>query len=239
MPNGMQIAVSGILAQQARLDLIANDLANVNTVGYRRARVAFQEIATPQNDGSIAGGGVRALDGGRSSAQGTLIATESPLSVALDGPGYIQVKLAGGSIALSRGGDLRLDDERSLVLPTGERLEPPVTLPAGATPEDVAVASDGTVEVTGKKIGRITVVDVPAPDGLLPTENGLVQPTQASGAAAPVKGTQVQQGYLETSNVDVATSMVELIETQRTFGLVAKAIQIQDQLLQLQNEIRR
>jgi flagellar basal-body rod protein FlgG len=234
----MQIAVSGLLAQQERMDYIANDLANVNTIGYRSSRVAFQEIVTP-NPGSGSGGGVRALDGGRSSAQGTFILADDPLSVALEGPAFIQVRLASGGTGLTRGGDLRLDDKRQLVLATGERLEPPITIPPDATTSDVAYAPDGTVSVKGKKVGQITLVDVPVPQGLTKGENGLLIATPASGGPAAAKGTRVAQGYLETSNVDVAQAMVEMIETQRSFQLISRALQTQDEILRLQNEIRR
>jgi flagellar basal-body rod protein FlgG len=232
----MRIAVSGLLAQQERLDRIANDLANVNTIGYRRSRTAFQEIVTP-NTGSGSGGGVRALDGGRSSAQGTLILSDSPLSVAIDGPGYMQVKLPSGEIGLTRNGELRLDEKRNLVLPSGELIEPKITIPDDVEEEQVSIAADGTVTAAGKKLGRITVVDVPAPHGLVKDESGHLKATAASGAAAPAKGATLNQGYLESSNVDVARSMVEMMETQRAYQLTSRALQTLDDLFRLQNEI--
>jgi flagellar basal-body rod protein FlgG len=237
MPNGMQIAVAGVLAHQARFEAIANDMANINTAGYRRARVAFQEIVTPASgDGS--GGGVRVIDGGRSSAQGTLQASESPLSVALQGPGYIQVKLADGRTALSRSGDLRLDGARQLVLPGGERLEPPVRVPDGVAEVDVSIASDGAVSANGKKLGQISVADVPAPTGLVPSESGTLIVSTASGPAVPVTGWTVSQGYLETADFSLADAMVSMIEAQRAFELASKAVHMQDQLMQIQNEIK-
>lgn len=238
MPNGMKIAVAAVAAQQARFDAIANDMANVNTPGYRRGRVAFQELVTPTT-GDGTGGGVRVLDNGRSSAQGTLQPSENPLSVALQGPGYIQVKLTDGGIGLSRAGDLRLDGTRSLVLPSGERLEPRITIPDGVPPSDVTIDADGVVSADGKKLGQLTIVDVPAPSGLQPAENGTLTVSPASGAVVRVTDAVITQGVLETANFSLADSMVAMIEAQRAFELAAKAIKMQDQLMQIENEIRR
>ncbi|MBM3677559.1 MAG: flagellar hook basal-body protein [Actinobacteria bacterium] len=239
MPNGMQIAVAGVLAQQARFDAVANDMANINTPGYRRTRVAFQEIVTP-NAGDGSGGGVRAIMSGRSSAQGTLQPSDNPVSVALQGPGYIPVKLADGGIGLSRAGDLRMDGERRLVLPSGEPLEPPITVPAPAAITDVLIDPDGSVRALGKPIGKITVVEVPAPGGLLPSESGVLAVSQASGAAVPVgTKTSVVQGNLEMAGFTLADAMVSMIEAQRAFELATKAVRMQDQLKQIENEIRR
>jgi flagellar basal-body rod protein FlgG len=238
MPNGMQIAVAGVLAQQARFEAIANDMANINTPGYRRARVAFQEIVAPAS-GDGTGGGVRVLGAGRSSAQGTLQLSENPLAVALQGPGYIQVSLADGSRGLSRAGDLRLDGNRDLVLPSGEKLAPPVRIPAGVDLTDITIATDGVVTAAGKKVGQIMLVDVPAPTGLLPSENGTLVVSAASGPTTPAKGATVSQGYTETANFSLADAMVSMIEAQRAFELQSKAVHMQDQLLQIENEIRR
>jgi flagellar basal-body rod protein FlgG len=238
MPNGMKIAVAAVAAQQARFDAVANDMANINTPGYRRGRVAFQEIVTPDS-GDGTGGGVRVLDGGRSSAQGTLQPSENPLAVALQGPGYIQVKLADGGIGLSRAGDLRLDGKRQLVLPSGERLEPPIGIPDGVALSDVTIDADGVVMTNARKLGQLTIVDVPAPTGLAPSDNGTLTVTQASGAAVRMTDTVVQQGTLETSDFSLADAMVAMIEAQRAFEMASKAIHMQDQLMQIENEIRR
>lgn len=238
MPNGMKIAVAAVAAQQARFDAVANDMANINTPGYQRGRVAFQEMITP-TAGDGTGGGVRVLNGGRSSAQGSLQPSENPLSVALHGPGYIQVKLADGGIGLSRAGDLRLDGKRSLVLPSGERLEPPITIPEGVALSDVTIDADGVVTTNAKKLGQLTIVDVPAPTGLQPSENGTLQVTAASGPTVRVTDATITQGVLETANFTLADAMVAMIEAQRAFEMASKAIRMQDQLMQIENEIRR
>jgi flagellar basal-body rod protein FlgG len=148
------------------------------------------------------------------------------------------VRLADGSIGLTRNGDFRLDGQGSIVLASGERLEPPITVPAGTSPSAVAVGADGTVTVNGETVGRITVVDVPAPSGLLAAGDGFFVPTQASGAliASP---SRIESGVLEASNVDLAESMVSVIQAQRGFELSARALRTQDQLMEIVNGIRR
>jgi flagellar basal-body rod protein FlgG len=237
MSNGLHLAASGLLAQQARLDTVSNDLANANTTGYKRARVAFQEVVVGEGV-TAKGSGVRSLDGGRSFQQGALAESSNRFALALEGPGFFQVKRGDGTLALSRGGEFRLDANGTFVLPGGERLEPPVTVPNGVGASDVSVSADGTVTAGGKKIGQIAVVDVPAPGGLL-QQQGLAQPTAASGQPKPVPGTVVRQGYVEASNVDVASAMVEMIEAQRGFELASRAIRTHDQLLETANGIRR
>jgi flagellar basal-body rod protein FlgG len=237
MPNGMQIAVAGVHAHQARFEAIANDMANINTAGYRRVRTVFQEIATPTS-GDGTGGGVRVIDGGRSSAQGNILPSANALSVALQGPGYLQVKLSDGRTGLSRAGDLRLDGTRQLVLPAGERLEPPISIPPGVADTDVVIAADGRVTAAGKKVGQIVVVDVPAPTGLVASESGTLVVSTASGPAIPVTGWTVTQGYLETADFTLADAMVAMIQAQRSFELASKAVSMADQLMRIQNEIK-
>jgi flagellar basal-body rod protein FlgG len=230
MTGGLRAAATGLAAQQTRLEALANDVANVNTPGYRSQRVAFQELEN--------GSGTSARVAGRSQAAAPLVPTGEPLDVAVEGPGYFRVRRADGSIALTRDGGLRIDGQGSLVLAGGERLEPPVKLPAGASATDVTIAADGTVAVKGAKVGRIEVFDVPAPDGLLALGGGLFAATAASGGAAPARS-PVRQGMREGSNVDVATAMVGMIEAQRGFELASRAVRMQDQLLEIANQIRR
>jgi flagellar basal-body rod protein FlgG len=238
MPNGLHLAASGLRAQQALLDAVANDLANASTTGYKKARVAFQELVTRDAAGASASG-VRTLDAGRSWSQGALLEGTGPLSLALEGPGFFQVRRADGSLALTRDGSLRLDGRRQVVTSSGDRLEPPLTIPQEVVAADISVARNGTVRAAGREIGKVVVVDVPATSGLRPLGGGLLQPTSASGAPAPAAGTAVVQGYLESSNVDVASSMVAMVEAQRGFELASRAIRTHDQLLDIANGIRR
>jgi flagellar basal-body rod protein FlgG len=232
MANGLQIAASGLIAQEWRLDSIANDIANVSTAGYEQSRTAFAEVL-----GSS--GGVRYVDAGKSSAQSSLASSDNPISVGIVGPGFIQVRAAGGGVALTRNGDLQIDGEHNLALADGPKVDPPITIPADVDPEDISIASDGTVTAQGKKLGRLTLVDVPAADALAVVGGGLLTPTAASGAARPATAATVQQGVLEQSNVDLASALSEMMDAQRTYQLASRALHTQDQLLEIANGIRR
>jgi flagellar basal-body rod protein FlgG len=234
MADGLQIAASGLLAQQWRLDSLANDLANVNTTGYRASRIAFTDLVDDRGLGGVAAGSA-----GRSARAASFASSDNPLSVAVDGPGFLQVSLPEGGTALTRAGDLRLDAARNVTLPSGEFLSPPVKLPADVPLDQVAIAPDGTITAAGAPAGKLTLVEVAAPDGLEARDGGLYVATRASGAAAPAKGTTVHQGVLEQSNVDMADAMVELVEAQRAFDLASRAVRTQDQLLEIANGIRR
>jgi flagellar basal-body rod protein FlgG len=239
MGQGLFSAAAGMAADQARLDAVANDLANVNTDGYKTVRIGFRDLVYAQEGQHVwTGSGAAAVDAGRDFQEGSLVPSDNPLSLAIQGSGFFRVKRTDGTTALTRAGDFRLDGNRRLATPNGELLDPPITLPTGTSPDDVSVASDGTVTVKGQKIGAIDIVDVPAEAGLQPLGDSLFAPTTASGAAAPVKGSTLQQHVLEASNVDVAQAMTDLIDAQRSYQLTARVITTQDQLMQIANDIR-
>ena len=217
------------------MDALANDIANVSTTGYQSVRFAFQELVGAAGSGS----GAASVELGRSLRPGTFLESDNPLSVAIDGPGFLQVRRADGSTALTRSGELHIDANGALVTASGERLEPPVTLLSGASPSDVEIEPGGAVRTNGQSIGRIEVVEVPAPAGLLSAAGGLFLATESSGA--PVAGTAstLRQGLVEGSNVDLGTAMVEMIAAQRGFQLSSRAIRTQDQLMEITNAIRR
>jgi len=238
--QGIFSAAAGMAADQARLDSIANDLANVNTDGYKEVRLGFRDLVYAQQDQKVwIGSGAAAVDAGRNFSEGALRQVDDPLSLAIDGPGFFKVRRADGSTALTRNGDFRLDANQRLVTANGELLDPPITLPKGTSPDDVTIGTDGAVTAKGTRIGTITIVNVPAPTGLQSVGDSLYVPTAASGAAAPVKGSTVQQRTLEASNVDVADAMTGLIDAQRSYQLASRAISLQDQLMQIANDIRR
>ncbi|WP_187369235.1 flagellar hook-basal body protein [Baekduia soli] len=233
-------------AQQTRLDAVATDLANTNTTGYKHARVAFRDLVYDDAQGYGAAQGVRIGAGsaatpiGRATGQGALQSTGRALDIALEGPGFIQVKLADGTKALTRDGNLDLDVTGKLRLSTGEYVEPPVTLPAGTDPENIGIAPDGTVSIGGRSYGRLTLLDVAAPGALTGGPDNTLIPGTGSGAARGAgKGTIVHQGTLEASDVDEATAMTDMIEAQRAFQLASKAIQTQDQILEIANQVKR
>jgi flagellar basal-body rod protein FlgG len=235
MADGLHAAASGLAAQQARMDAIANDIANVNTAGYSKQRVVFRDLVY---DSSGLGSGTAADVTGRSWTPGPALPSDNPLALTITGPGFFQVKLADGRIALTRSGDFQVDAEGRITIPGGELLQPPITIPKGADPAKVSIAPDGTVTAGGTKLGQITVVDVPAKAGLQALGNGLYVATTASGAAAAVKGATLEQGVLEGSNVDLAGAMTELLDAQRAFALASRVIHTQDELLDIANQIR-
>jgi flagellar basal-body rod protein FlgG len=240
MLEGMYSAAAGMAAQQQRMDALAGDVANVNTNGYKQTRVAFRDLLyTRDASGRVssgAGAGVTAV--GRSLAAGPLRETGNPLDVAIDGDGFLQVRRADGSLALTRDGALRLDARGRLGTQRGELVQPPVTVPAGTEPSDVTIAPDGAVSARGRAIGRIRIVTVPAPDSLRPAGDSLFVATAASGAPRATGAGRLLQGQTEASNVDVADAMAGMMEAQRGFQLSSRAIQIQDQLLQIANQVK-
>ena len=244
MLAGLYTAAAGMVAQQARLDAVANDLANVSTPGYKSIRVGFRDLLYQPNGrgagpGTQTGAGAAATTIGRDHAQGALIATEGPLDLALTGPGFIQVRAADGGLALTRDGNLGLAPDGRLRTTTGQLLEPPVRLPAGTDLAAVKIEPDGEVRVGRRRLGRIEIVEVTNPDGLRPDGNNLLRPTAASGPVAATRGARLEQGALEASNVDMADATVAMMDAQRGFELASKAIQMQDEVLAVANGVKR
>lgn len=244
MLEGLYSAAAGMAAQQQRMDGVSNDLANVSTTGYKSVRIGFRDLLYNQ-EGPVAGPTVRSGAGaaaamiGRSQQQGPLQTTEQPLDVAIEGNGFFQVRRPNGQLALTRDGSFRLDARGRLTNADGLLIQPPVQMPAGTQPKDVAIAADGTVRAAGRLVGRIGVVTVPAPDGLQADGSNLFTVTAASGAATPARGFTLRQGMLEGSNVDVGDAMVDLIDAQRSFSMTSKVIQMQDQMLEIANQVKR
>jgi flagellar basal-body rod protein FlgG len=244
--EGMYTAAAGMAAQQTRLDAVSANLANVDTTGYKSARVAFRDLVYDDFQGYGAqkgveiGAGSAATSIGRSSAQGALENTGRSLDVALNGPGFIQVKLKDGSKALTRDGNLQVTADGRLALHTGQLVEPAIKIPQGANTDAVKIGSDGTVSLDGKTLGQLKIVDVPAPAALKGGPDNTYVATTGSGAIrAAAKTTTLTQGTLESSNVDQAQAMTDMIEAQRAFQLASKAITTQDQILEIANQVKR
>jgi len=240
MLEGMYSAAAGMAVQQQRMDALAGDVANVNTNGYKQTRVAFRDLLyTRDASGRVSSGaGAGAALVSRSLAQGPLRETGNPLDVAIDGDGFLEVRRDDGSLALTRDGALRLDARGRLGTQRGELVQPPITVPAGTEASDVTIGPDGTVSARGRTIGRIRIMTVPAPDGLRPAGDSLFVATAASGAPRATGAVRLLQGQTEASNVDVADAMAGMIEAQRGFQLSSRAVQIQDQLLQIANQVK-
>ncbi|HET6175190.1 MAG TPA: flagellar hook-basal body protein [Gaiellales bacterium] len=239
MANGIYSAAAGMAAQQVRLDAIANDLANANTFGYKSERVGFKDLLYGAEQGVPVGSGTAAVDAGRSDAQGALGSSGNPLSLAISGPGYFSVRRADGTTALTRNGSFQLDATGALVTTSGEHLVPPIRVPRGTQPSDVTIATDGTVQLAGRTIGRIRLVTVTAPSQLRAVGDSDFAPTRASGAPTAARGAKILQAQEEESNVDVATAMTDMLDAQQTYSLVSRALQTQDQLAQIANGLKR
>jgi flagellar basal-body rod protein FlgG len=237
MADGIYAAAAGMAAQQTRMDAIANDLANADTPGYKSQRVAFEDLVYGREGNVPVGSGAAALDAGRTTAQGTLSDSTDPLSLAIDGPGFFQVRRADGTVGLTRDGSFQLDAGGGLVTSQGERLVPPVTVPKGTQPSDVTIASNGSVTVAGRIVGQIALANVPSPGGLLAVGNSTYVATTASGAATTLRSGTIKQSAVEASNVNAADSMTDLLDAQQSYSLASRAIQTQDQMLQIANQI--
>lgn len=229
--------------QQQRIDAVSNDVANVSTAGYKGTKLAFRDLAYREADtgnGVRAGAGSAAIDMGRTSAAGAIEITERSLDVAIQGNGYIPVQRPDGTQALTRNGALQINAQRQLVTNTGDRVVPDITVPTDIDESKLAIGKDGTVTAGDRQLGRIQLRTVPAPTNLQSIGDSLYVATPASGAVqnAPADAT-VQQGALEGSNVDMASAMVDLMEAQRAYSMASRAVQTQDQLMEIANGVRR
>lgn len=229
--------------QQQRIDAVSNDVANVSTAGYKGTKLAFRDLAYREaetGNGVRAGAGSAALDMGRTSAAGAIEITERPLDVAIQGNGFIPVRRPDGTEALTRNGALQVNAQRQLVTNTGDYVVPAITIPADADETKLAIAKDGTVTAGDRTLGRIQLRTVPAPGQLQPVGDSLFVATPGSGAVRNAGAdATLQQGALEGSNVDMASAMVDLMEAQRAYSMASRAVQTQDQLMEIANGVRR
>src|SRR5215207_2954857 len=240
MLEGLYSAAAGMTAQQQRMDTLANDVANVNTTGYKHTRVAFRDLLYTQDRAGVvsSGAGAAATPVGRGFAQGALRETGSKLDVAIEGDGFLQVRRADGTMALTRDGSLRVDPNGRLTTQRGELLQPAITVPAGTNPGDVQISADGTVSANARPLGRIELVTVRSTAGLRSLGDNLFVATPESGPVTTAATGRLAQGTLESSNVDVADAMTDIMDAQRSFQLASKAVQMQDQILQIANQVK-
>jgi flagellar basal-body rod protein FlgG len=245
MLEAMNSAAAGMAAQQQRLDATANDLANTNTTGYKHQRVGFRDLVYQQTGRSSAqgvrtGAGAAAVDGGRAFTQGVLQRTDRTLDVALQGEGFLRVKLPDGRQALTRDGNLHVDGAGNLTTSTGSLLQPAIKIPTGVTEDQIVISPDGTVTAAGRRVGRLELVTVRSQAGLISAGDNAFLTSAASGAAvAAPRATSLSAGALESSNVDIAEAMVQIIESQRAFQLSSKAISTADEMMGIANGVKR
>ena len=242
MLEGLYTAAAGMAAQQQRMDALSNDVANTNTAGYKRVRIGFRDLVYQANgpSGVRTGSGAAVVQLGRGSEQGALQKTDSPLDLAIQGEGYFQIRDAGtGQIALTRNGSFQADANGRLVTPEGDTLVPPIQLPRGVDPATIAIGADGTISAGNRRIGQIQVVTVPAPTGLAAAGNGYYSVTTASGGVRRATAASLTQGAVESSNVDLADAMVDLMDAQRSYSMASKAIHMQDQMMEIANGVKQ
>jgi flagellar basal-body rod protein FlgG len=253
--RALYTAATGMTAQQQRLDTIANNLANVSTTGFKKSRDAFQDLFYQQLTGSTVGeGGLRLELGGgvklagveRDQAQGTLTSTGNPLHVAIQGDAMFVVETLDGEPVYTRDGSFTKDPDGYMVTASGMRVAGDIQIPDDA--DQVTIDYDGTVHglvsTTGEDmvLGQIELARFVNPGGLMARGGNLFVPTPQSGEAVPVEpGSTVQlvQGYLEGSNVDVASELIDMIQAQRVYELNSKVIQAADETLSVAANLRR
>lgn len=248
MLEGLNSAAAGMAAQQQRMDAASNDLANANTTGYKSVRVGFRDLLYEQAGRSSApgvriGAGAAAVDAGRAWTQGALQRTDQPLDVAIQGEGFVHVRLPGGQDALTRDGGLHIDGAGRLTTGTGALVlgaKGPITVPKGTAAENVKVAPDGTVTAGPRRLGRLDLVTVRAPSALTSVGENAFTTNAASGRAVPApRATTLAAGALEASNVDMSDAMVALIESQRSYQMASKAITTADEMMQIANGVKK
>jgi flagellar basal-body rod protein FlgG len=241
MLEGLYSAAAGMEAQQEALNAISNDLANVSTSGYKSERVAFSDLLyNPINIAGTetsAGAGASAKVIGRSDAQGTIQETGNPLDLAIEGEGYFEVTRANGQKALTRDGTFGVDASGAIVNAEGNQISPPIKLPAGVGASEVSIGPDGTVTAGARKLGQIKLVTVTSPEHLLADGGGEFSVTKTSGEPHPATG-KIHQGALEGSNVNIASTMAQMVSTQRNYQLTSTAIQDESQMMSIANQLR-
>ena len=262
MMRALWTAATGMTSQQFNVDVISNNLANVNTVGFKKMRADFEDLIYQhiQLSGSPVDGqtqrpvpvdvghGSRVAATARLFSQGSLQQTGNPLDLAIAGDGFFQIQLPDGRIAYTRDGSFKKDALGRVMTSDGYLLVPPITIPPNAT--EVNITEDGVVTVKlptqtqPVEVGRITLARFVNPAGLKNIGKNLYMETAASGApmvGTPARGEygSIHQGFLEMSNVNVVDEMVSLIVAQRAYEFNARAVQTSDSMLATANTLKR
>ena len=261
MSRSMWISATGMMAQQLNIDVISNNLANINTVGYKKSRVDFEDLMYQKlySAGAVAGEGelpstlqvglgVRSVGVPKVYTQGNLTQTLNQLDVAIEGEGFFQVLLPSGELGYTRAGNFKINSEGYLTTPDGYMVEPQIQMPQGI--KEIFIDPDGLIRVALhdqielEEIGRFYIVSFPNPNGLDNLGRNIVTETPSSGQpleASPGEmgaGT-LAQGYLESSNVDIAEEMIKMIIAQRAYEINSKSIQTSDEIMAMTNNLKR
>ncbi|WP_243039279.1 flagellar basal-body rod protein FlgG [Dyella sedimenti] len=255
MFSSLWIAKTGLDAQQTRMDVISDNLANANTTAFKSSRASFQDLMyqnkgqpggqtteqTMSPSGLMLGTGVRVVANEKLFTEGNITQTGNSLDVAIQGRGFLQVTMPDGTLAYTRDGSLHTDVNGQLVTADGYPLDPAITIPQGV--QSITIGADGTVSATTTAtatpttLGTLQLADFLNPAGLQPMGQNLYVETASSGAPQTGQPSlngmgSLLQGSLESSNVNVVAEMVNMIETQRTYEMNSKAISSTDQMLQ-------
>ncbi|MBD2858416.1 flagellar basal-body rod protein FlgG [Spongiibacter sp. KMU-158] len=258
MNSSLWVAKTGLDAQQTRMQVTSNNLANANTTGFKRDRASFEDLLyqnirqvggqtsqqTRAPSGLNVGTGVRVVSTEKMFQQGSLSQTGNNLDMAIEGRGFFQVQMPDGSMSYTRDGAFQLDDQGQLVTNSGYIVEPGITFPTGTS--SISIGRDGVISATvaGQsspiQLGSIQLADFVNPAGLQARGENLYMESASSGA--PQTGTpglsglgRIAQGALEGSNVNVVEELVNMIETQRAYEMNSKAISTSDQMMQFLN----
>jgi len=261
MLRAFSTAATGMTGQQMMVDTIANNLANVNTTGFKRSQINFQdllyvtmeepgtEVASGINSpsGMEIGSGVRAASTIKVFTAGELQNTSRSLDIAITGDGFLQITMPNGDLRYTRDGSLQTNANGELVTTKGYAIEPAISIPIDAV--SVSIEKDGGVNVTDSSgtqsvVGTIQLARFPNPSGLSSEGDNLLSETEASGT--PTTGTPgengfgtIQSGFLEKSNVQIVTELVNLITAQRAYETNSRAIRVGDDMLRTANDIVR
>ncbi len=262
MIKAMNTAATGMVAQQMNIDNIANNLANVNTTGFKKGRMEFQDIlyqnfrkaGTSSALGAVipvnldVGHGTKAVATTREFSSGSMIVTGNPTDIAIAGNGFFQIQMPDGTLSYTRDGSFKISADGTLVTSDGFPLTPEITISEDAT--DISIGIDGEVFVlvagseTPQQIGQIELTKFINPAGLSAIGHNLYLETPASGP--PITGTptteglgRLDQGHLENSNVSVVDEMVHMILAQRAYEINSKVIQASDEMSQTTNNLKR
>ncbi len=264
MDPALRTAATGMQAQQTRTDVIANNLANVNTTGFKRSRAHFEDLLyqtlqgpatlgsrdTEQLPAIQVGLGTRLTAVQRIDSQGSLEQTSRPLDLAIQGEGYFEVQMPNGNTAYTRDGSLQVSDQGVLVTGQGYAIQPPIRVPKEAT--SITISETGVVTANGlttaaggtQELGRIELARFPNSSGLESMGQNLFTETTSSGE--PIRGMptengngSIAQGYLESSNVEIVTEMVDMITAQRAYEINSKAIKNSEDMAQTANSLMR
>lgn len=255
MIRSLWISKTGLDAQQTQMDVIANNLANVNTNGFKRSRAIFEDLLyqnirqpgaqssqqTQLPSGLQLGTGVRSVATERNFTQGNLQQTNNNKDVAIQGEGFFQVLLPDGSTAYTRDGSFQVDAQGQLVTASGYPIQPAILIPSDAT--SLTVGRDGTVSITqagsavASELGALQLATFINPAGLMAKgENLFVESSSSGNPNTATPGTNgsgtLAQGFVETSNVNVVEELVNMIQTQRAYEINSKSITTSDQMLQ-------